>query len=337
MASQVENVVAAAMTESSTEDHRQEFKASISVAWELLQYIQTREKLGQDSSLGRAPTVTAEGPSHAWAVSCREYVEANWGAMGVLFLECLEEELMGCMLSIRFDSQGKPKPQTCFNACTPYANDTSGRSCDFDLGTVDDEIAGRPASVTFWGTRPEICALGQFVSWIAATFRLPQAGQLVASCICFGPDQEASESTTTKRFRICMETLAPVGDDDASPPVCWYCLFPSSVVASGFPVPPHPAGVGLRVSFNVMLKLAGALDHIHGPEAGDDDDGIYFRGASSILHPTAHFAESNTVQWRLVSNVDTTKLKPGWSPNDNWTRIQDLEMLRSATTVLGYH
>ena len=220
MASQVQNVVAAAIAESSTEDHQEEFKASICVAWELLQYIQTREKLGQESSLGQILTVTAKGPSHAWAVSCREYVETTWGDIGVLFLERLEEELLGCMLSIRFDSQGKPKPQTCFNACTPYANDTSGRSCDFDLGSVDDEIAGRPASVTFWGTWPEICALGQFVSWIAATFRLPQAGGLAASRVFFEVDAEASESTRTKRFRIRMENLTPGGDDDASPPAC---------------------------------------------------------------------------------------------------------------------
>jgi len=93
----------------------------------------------------------------------------------------------------------------------------------------------------------------------------------------------------------------------------------------GSPVPPYPAGVWLRVSFDIMLKLAGALDQVDTQAAGEGNGGIYFRGASSILYPTAHFAESNTVQWRLVSNVEITKLKPDWSPNDipgnNWTRI----------------
>lgn len=163
MASQVQDVVAAAVSEDS-DNHLEEFKASISVSWEILQYIQ--EKLVQDPSLSRVLAVTAQGPSHAWALTCREYVEATWGGIGVLFLECLEEELMGCMLSIRFDAQGGREipPAFLLDRVYPLTPDTLGRSCDFDLGSIEDEINGRPASATFWGTSTEIRALGEFVS-----------------------------------------------------------------------------------------------------------------------------------------------------------------------------
>lgn len=138
-----------------------------------------------------------------------------------------------------------------------------------------------------------------------------------------------------------MENLVPVTDDEYTSPssVCWHSLFPSTNMALGFPVPPHPAGVGLRVSFDVMLQLAGNMYHVD-QEKPDADHGIYFRGASSILYPTAHFPESNTVQWHLMSNMDTTKLGPDWSPDDfpdrRWLKIKNFEMLRSATTFLGY-
>ncbi len=215
---------------------------------------------------------------------------------------------------------------------------TLGQS-NFALCSVEDEISGLPTSVTFRGTSLEISVLGQFLSWIAATFRLPHHGKLSTSVVDFVGDPIANENTVTKAFQIRMRNLAPVVDN-ASLPGCWHSLFPSTTMASGFPVPQHPGAIGLRVSFDVMLELAGVLYHVDLREAGDGDHGIYFRGISSILYPTYHFVDTNTVQWHLVTNTEGIGLGRDCSPNDisgsRWVKITDLETLRSAAAILGY-
>jgi hypothetical protein len=90
IASQVERAVAAVIPGA---DQNQQFEARISVVWELLQCIQ--EELDQEPCLSRVLTVTAQSTSHAWAVSCREYVESTWGGLGVMFLDSLERALLG--------------------------------------------------------------------------------------------------------------------------------------------------------------------------------------------------------------------------------------------------
>lgn len=138
-----------------------------------------------------------------------------------------------------------------------------------------------------------------------------------------------------------MQNLAPVVDDASLPGGCWYSLFPSTAMASGFPVSHYPGAMGLRVSFDFMLELAGILYHVDLSEAGDGNYGIYFRGISSILYPAAHFVDTNTVQWHLVTNTESIGLGRDCSPDDisgssRWLRIAELQTLRSAAAVLGY-
>ncbi len=311
-------------------DQNHQFEARISVAWELLQCIQ--EELGQEPYLSRVLTVTTERPSHAWAVSCGEYVKSTWGGPGMMFLDSLEKALLG----IQPDSPGTYVNPVSFPELTLM---TLGQRCNFALCSIEDEINGLPASVTFKGTSPEISALGQFLSWIAATFRLPHHGKLSTSVVDFVDDPIANENTMTKAFRICMRNLASV-IDDASLPGCWHSLFPSTTMASGFQVPQHSSAIGLRVSFDAMLELAGILYYVDLREAGESDYGIYFRGMSSILYPTDYFVDTNTVQWHLVTNTESAGLGRDCSPNDisgsRWVRIADLETLRCAVAILGY-
>jgi hypothetical protein len=180
--------------------------------------------------------------------------------------------------------------------------------------------------------------LGQFLSWIAATFRLPQHDKLSRSTVDFKHDLAANENTLTKTFQIHMRNLAPV--DNAGAGSCWHPLFPSTVMASGFRIHSQLDAFGLRVPFDLMLKLAGILYHVDLREAGDNEDGIFFVGICSILYPTHYVVDTNTIQWHLVTNPESKTLGRHCSPDDisggNWARIRDFEILSSATAILGY-
>lgn len=214
--------------------------------------------------------------------------------------------------------------------------------CHFAFCSIEDEIKGLPTIVTFKGATPEISVLGQFLSWIAATFRRPQHGKLFISSVDFMGDfigdTVTDDNTATRMFRIRIQNLAPV--DDIKLGSCWHLLFPSTVMASGFPVPSHPGTTGLRIPFDVMLELAGILYHVNVQDADNGDYGIYFKGMSSILYPTQHFDDTNVIQWHLVTDTDRMGLGRRCSPDDipdsNWVKIRDFKVLSSATAILGY-
>jgi len=85
----------------STETDAGVYEAAFDITWELQQSI--RDELDGSPNLGPILTVTGN-PSHAWATSCHEYVQATWNeaARGEQFLKDLE-----LFLGKRFTSSGQ--------------------------------------------------------------------------------------------------------------------------------------------------------------------------------------------------------------------------------------
>ncbi|KAF2023875.1 hypothetical protein EK21DRAFT_79993, partial [Setomelanomma holmii] len=194
--------------------------------------------------------------------------------------------------------------------------------------------------VTSDGTISELIILAQLMCWMAATFRLPQTDQVSCSSVNFRHLQD--DDATCATFQIVLQNLYPLQSLD--PGTCWAKLFPSTVIAYGFPVPNYPGMLGLQIPFGAMLELAEIVCDVNLEDENGNDAGIYFDGVSSVLYPTAYveLEESKVIQWHLAWSSDRTlkdrdlDLAPDSEHGPKWSRIHDVETLRSATAILGY-
>ncbi|KAK3316875.1 hypothetical protein B0H66DRAFT_306995 [Apodospora peruviana] len=222
-------------------------------------------------------------------------------------------------------------------------NDINGISCV--LGTADEELYN-PPRLHFYGNLEDTIIFCQFISWIAAVFRLPVENQLSASSVDFSLDSARTlgnkpPDTHKASFRITtsLNDLQKVGDQEVG--TCWTPLFPSMVMASGFPVPTTPGTKGLLIPFGQMLEMADVLYDINLEDKDGKLSGVYFDGVSYVLYPTRYIAEENTVQWHLKRKREHGAERnqahaPDLGSDQRWLRGVDLETLSNAKAVLGY-
>lgn len=200
-----------------------------------------------------------------------------------------------------------------------------------------DQEATATSRIEFQGTRAEISTLAQFLCWIAATFRLPRPGEVSCSPIHF--DRAHTPEEDCLSFTIALGDLFPLKD---MPGTCWAPLFPSTVVAVGFPVSTYPGARGLRIPFDAMLEMANILYDVALEDDDGKDAGVYFDGISYSLYPTAYFEDQKVVQWHLVSKSASLEddndhsMAPDSGTRPRWKRISSPEILVTSTAILGY-
>ncbi|KAF2964221.1 hypothetical protein GQX73_g9348 [Xylaria multiplex] len=298
----------------SSETGAEVHEVAFDITWQIQQCI--RDELEGNPDLG--PVLTVTGNSlHAWATPCYEYVQMNWkeAARGEEFLMDLE-----ILLGKKFPISEQP----------PISR-LRGTLC-----SVDEEASG-VSRLIFEGTVTEISILGQFLSWIAASFRVPQLDQVACSSVDFWDASKQDGSLPT--FGISIRDLRSLDD---RPGTCWKALFPSTIMACGFPVPICQGTRGLRIPFDAMLEMAEILYDVNLEDDNGNDTGVYFGGISYTLYPTAYIEDLHTIQWHLEkkhrrdhSDRDHA-VAPGSGGGPTWKRISNLETLQSATAILGY-
>ena len=171
------------------------------------------------------------------------------------------------------------------------------------------------------GSANEITDIAQQLAWLTAVFRVPKDGELCLSHVKLEP-------LNCHEFKLSCLELQPVSDEESS---CWHEIFPSCVIAHGFPVPSRDQEVGLELPFELMTVLSRVLYPL------EYHDGIILKGRSTALIPTAQ--GSSSVQWHLISSDDTDKqLSTESIPQlvSEWFETRDLDLLRKARTFLGY-
>lgn len=299
---------------SSAEKSAEVHEVAFNIKWQIQQCL--RDELDGNPDLG--PVLTVTGNSlHAWATSCHEYIQATWkeAAIGEQFLIDLE-----ILLGKNFPSlEQQPVSRLRGTLCS-----------------VDEEVSGI-SRLIFKGTVSEISILGQFLSWITASFRIPRAGQLTSSSVDFW--DASKQDGSLPAFGISIRELR---DLDDCPGTCWRALFPSTIMACGFPVPICRGTFGLRIPFDAMLQMADIMYGVNLKGDGGKDAGVYFDGISYTLYPTAYIRDQHTIQWHLESknghhnSGHTHAVAPDHGGKPKWKRISDLEILQSAATILGY-
>ncbi|KAK3379017.1 hypothetical protein B0T24DRAFT_522674, partial [Lasiosphaeria ovina] len=200
-----------------------------------------------------------------------------------------------------------------------------------------DQESSAASRIEFQGTQTEISTLAQFLCWIAATFRLPRLEELTCSNVDFR--QVHRPESDYPAFTIGLQDLLPLED---MPGTCWKPLFPSAVMAVGFPVPACPGTRGLRIPFDAMLEMAGILYDVALEDEDGNTAGIYFDGISYTLYPTTYIKDQNAIQWHLVSkgrlleSANDHSVAPDSGTRPRWERISNLETLANSTAILGY-
>lgn len=138
---------------------------------------------------------------------------------------------------------------------------------DCALCSVDAETMSQ--DIKFRGTVEEISILCQFLSWVSATFRLPEKEQLSCSSIHFVSSDEGPGPTT---FCMILKGLYPL--EDREPGTCWKVLFPSTVMVTGFRVPESPDTCGLQIPFDAMLEIANIIDEVELEDENGNPTGV---------------------------------------------------------------
>ncbi|KAI1122416.1 hypothetical protein F5Y10DRAFT_287200 [Nemania abortiva] len=296
-------------SDTSTEVH----EAAFDITWQIQQCV--RDELKGNPDLG--PVLTVTGNSlHAWATLCHEYVRTTWKEV-----DCGERFLMDLeiLLGKKFPTESQPISRLRGTLCP-----------------VDEEASG-VSRLVFRGTVTEISILGQFLSWITASFRLPRSDQVACSSVEFrgAPRQQG----TMPVFRISVQDLR---DLDDVPGTCWKALFPRIIMACDFPVPTYPGTRGLRIPFEAMLGMAEIRYDVTLEDDDGNDAGVYFDGISYTLYPTAYIREQHVIQWHLETKRGRHDgerdyaIAPDTREAPKWERISSLETLKSATAILGY-
>ena len=176
------------------------------------------------------------------------------------------------------------------------------------------------------GSLNELKATAQQLAWITASFRIAQPRQTSYSEISF-------ESLGEGSFDIKPLQLEAIRQRESA---CWLPLFENGIIARGFPVPARHGQKGIELPFPVMTGLANIMYPVF------YEDGLYLRGVSKLLFPTAVSPDVKSVQWHLTSSPSKSiRLPHGTLPCEDvehkWLKMNDFEQLASASrTFLGY-
>ena len=194
------------------------------------------------------------------------------------------------------------------------------------LHSIDGSAYPTVASISVTGLLNHVIEIAQQLAWITTSFRIPKYGQVSYS-------EAILERTGSMIFNINLLELEAVRKRASA---CWLPLFENGVVARGFPVPLRNYEKGIEVPFSVMTGLVNVMYPVVHAK------GIYLRGFSKLLFPTAVSPDMKAVQWHLMSSPNPRiRLPPGTLPSEDrrcqWLKVTDFERLASAArTFLGY-
>ena len=184
------------------------------------------------------------------------------------------------------------------------------------------------------GDTKTLISCAEQLTWLTAIFRVPVYGQVSYSTVSF----TSKTNGLNEQYEISPLILQKV---EESPGACWLPLFQNSIIALGFPVPDRAEEKGIELPFSLMTDQAGIL------YSTTHNEGLYLKGFSTLIYPSAASENLESVQWHVISSGDSReRVAPGTVPlastinaenGEGWVRSTDFTKLASARrTFLGY-
>lgn len=188
-----------------------------------------------------------------------------------------------------------------------------------------------PSTVSFEGTLKNISIGVQFLAWIAATFRTPKKGVLSCSTVAF------AKVSGDLKFSLKVSELWTLNNDQGT---CWEPLFPSTIMAYGFPVPSCYGFVGLRIPVDIMFQLSDVVSAEILEDEKEFQYAVCFQSVRWSLYPTEYNHEEKALQWHIIKRTTRQIFHPYtlWPPErlPGLLKGLDLDTMADATAILGY-
>ncbi|KAL8795028.1 MAG: hypothetical protein Q9195_002476 [Heterodermia aff. obscurata] len=286
--------------------------ATFVISWDLQEYLQ--QELGIDQESPEAITMlcnmlTITGTANeAYATTLKDYMSWRWGD------SCIDTPSF-----FRSLISGQPFPSS-------IVFDT------FEIRYGSNYWTPKDTCIVVKADRSALISLAEQLAWLSAVIRIAKQDEISNSEVSF---QVSADKEMT--FEIVPSDLQKVEEDSST---CWLPLFKSSIIASGFPIPERAGQKGIELPFSLITDQSGMLYPM------TYNGGIYLRGFSSLLYPTARSDDGTSVQWHLIESSSTHEpLAAGTLPEFEstrnhefpWLRCTEIEKLASAQrTFLGY-
>lgn len=191
-----------------------------------------------------------------------------------------------------------------------------------------DQATYRYSEVSIRGQGSDVILVCQQLAWFSVAFRSPSSEKLSTSEFTLRPSKNSSKL----ELKLLKLRPFPAGSDS-----CWHPLFPTGILAYGFPIRGRNSESGLELPFRAMTQLAGINDAVF------YQAGLVLKGFSTIIYAVrrSHALSSfhpDSAQWHLIKVKDRThaNLLLLRDEKDVWLcSNSQLESLIDARTFLG--
>ena len=244
----------------------------IDLDFSLREYV--NQEMDEDQTLGTMMTFTGS-ISASWATTCKKYLQKMWPEIGTVLLRVLEDHIKS------FGQGYSPLSREIFSVF------------DGDFGI---EMSRRMTRVKVQGSKREIVQTAQALTWMMSAFQTRgidhTTGRRIYSSSRLGIKRNACQGDR-QRYQISPLPLEDADDRDAS---CWLPLLHGGVIAHGFPIPERGQEVGVEMSLDAIVPLAGIQYPVH------IKDVTVFRGWRTLLFPTKASTDFGSIQWHLATS-----------------------------------
>lgn len=258
-------------------------------------------------------TITG-GPSGMECSTCAQFLEKTWGRLGLMALEVLSRgvSLLGHDLTTPSESK------------THQGLEIHVTNTHIVIGVQKEEQDAQ--------------SFVDAVVWVCSAVRVNPKRHSDSGKRSRLQMSKASQLMSIKTVQpqvlvYGLTKLTECSDQELGPQAnCWTGLFRSGIVA--FRSCERPWGVGLEISFDMMVHLSGVENvyNIHG--------GHIFVGFSTALIPTSRDESTNSVQWHLeeVNGISGEVLRPSSFPSilGAWYKTRDVNIFRTSKCFLGW-
>ena len=251
-------------------------------------------EMDDSHSLGSMITFTGSVDA-SWAATSRQYVERTWPGTGLTTLSAIEKAIR---------------------------RDETGYSFDGDFG-----VEARRSYVKVQGSKRQAVEVAQQLSWMISVFRTRKDRDSDGKCY----SHFEIEVQNNNRISLSPLPLEEAPESDAS---CWLPLLHGSVISHGFPIPPRDHEVGVEMSLDAIVPLAGIQYPVH------IKDVTILRGWSTLLYPVRASLDFGSIQWHLVAceDPDDPQMLQALSSVSyvaNWRDV-GLDSIRMSRSFIGY-
>ncbi len=252
------------------------------------------EEMDESQSLGSMLTFTGSVDA-SWAVTSREYVEKTWSETGLTTLNAIEKAVKRNQTSYSFDG---------------------------DFG-----IEARRGYVKVQGSKRQTVQVAQQLAWMMSVFRT-RKGRDSKNKIYSHFHINAQDRN---RFSLSLLPLEEAPENNAS---CWLPLLHGSVISHGWPIPQRANEIGVEMSLDAIIPLAGIQYPVH------MKDITALRGWSTLLYPVSASVDFGSIQWHLVAcdDPDDPQILQALSSISyvaNWRDV-GLDSIRVSRSFIGY-